>query len=80
MSEAFSGFLPAIIVAKSKKSKLFSFLSDFLESILMFSTGTPLHLVIVTDSLSLEQINKVKYVKRQRWVVQNRVKLDFDNC
>ena len=46
--------------AKSKKSKLFSFLADFLESILMFSTGTPLHLVILTDWQSLEEINKVK--------------------
>ena len=46
--------------AKSKKSKLFSFLADFLESILMFSTGTPLHLVILTDWQSLEEINMVK--------------------
>ena len=46
--------------AKSRKSKLFSFLSDLLESILMFSTGTPLHLVILTDLQSLEQINRVR--------------------
>ena len=46
--------------AKSRKSKIFSFLSDLLESILMFSTGTPLHLVILTDLQSLEQINRVR--------------------
>ena len=46
--------------AKSRKSKIFSFLADLLESILMFSTGTPLHLVILTDLQSLEQINRVR--------------------
>ena len=46
--------------AKSRKSKIFSFFSNLLESILMFSTGTPLHLLILTDEQSVDLINKVK--------------------